>query len=158
MIVKVGQVRVKGKVPGIPPPRRSLGTGPDIMIGLMPKRFSLPTASRRQVSTAMIILVLVLAVVYLTEFRINAPAGDTDAVQAFRNTCMKAARHANGGGDLVMDDATEAKIGAYCSCMVDAVQSNVPPEEIAKIARGRTSEKTLALLDRIVDGCKAQME
>jgi hypothetical protein len=149
MIVKVGQVRVKGKVPGIPPPRRSLGPGPDIMIGLMPKRFSLPTASR--------LLVLVLAVVYLTEFRINAPA-ETDAVQGFRNTCMKAARHANGGGDLVMDDATEAKIGAYCSCMVDAVQSNVPPEEIAKIARGRTSEKTLALLDRIVDGCKAQME
>jgi hypothetical protein len=129
------------------------------MIGVMPKRFSLPTASRRQVSTAMIVLVMVLAVVYLTEFRINAPSGGTqEAVQAFRNTCMKAARHANGGGDLVMDEATEAKIGRYCGCMVDAVQSNVPPEEIAKIAQGQTSEKTLALLDRIVDGCKAQME
>jgi hypothetical protein len=107
----------------------------------------------------MIVLVLVLAVVYLTEFRINAPAeGTPEAVQGFRNACMKAARHANGGGDLVMDDATEAKIGAYCNCMVDAVQSNLPPEEIAKIAKGETSEKTLTLLDRIVDGCKAQME
>ena len=125
----------------------------------MAKRFSLPTASRRQISTAMIVLVMVLAVVYLTEFRINAPSGATqEAMQTFRNTCMKAARHANGGGDLVMDEATEAKIGRYCSCMVDAVQSNVPPEEITKIAQGQTSEKTLALLDRIVDGCKAQME
>ena len=125
----------------------------------MPKRFSLPTASRRQVSTAMIVLVLVLAVVYLTQFRINAPAGGAqEAVQTFRNTCMKAARHANGGGDLVMDDATEAKIGAYCGCMVDAVQSNVPQEEIARIAQGQTSEKTLALLDRIVDGCKPKLE
>ena len=125
----------------------------------MPKRFTLPTASRRQVSTAMVILVLVLAVVYMTQFRINAPAGSTqEAVQAFRNTCMKAARHANGGGDLVMDDATEAKIGRYCSCMVAAVEGNVPPEEIARIAQGQTSEQTLTLLGRIVDGCKTQME
>jgi hypothetical protein len=34
----------------------------------------------------------------------------------------------------------------------------VAPEEIARIARGETSEKTLGLLDRIIDGCKAQME
>jgi hypothetical protein len=124
----------------------------------MPKRFTLPTASRRQVSTAMIILVLVLAVVYMTQFRINAPDGTQEAVQAFRNTCVKAARHANGGGDLVMDDETEAKIAAYCGCMVEAVQSNVPPEEITRIARGQTSETTLALLGRIVDGCKAKMQ
>jgi hypothetical protein len=125
----------------------------------MPNRFTLPTASRRQVSTAMIILVMVLAVVYLTLFRINAPTdGAREAVSAFRATCMKAARHANGGGDLVMDDDTEAKIDAYCSCMVQAVQSNVPPEEITRIAQGQTSETTLALLGRIVDGCKAQME
>jgi hypothetical protein len=124
----------------------------------MPKRFTLPTASRRQVSTAMVILVLVLAVVYVTQFRMNAPGSTEEAVQAFRNTCVKAARHANGGGDLVMDDDTEAKIGAYCSCMVDAVQSNVPPEEITRIAQGQTSEQTLALLGRIVDGCKAKME
>ena len=124
----------------------------------MPKRFTLPTASRRQVSTAMVILVLVLAVVYVTQFRINTPDGTQESVQAFRNTCVKAARRANGGGDLVMDDATEEKIGAYCSCMVEAVQSNVPPEEITRIAKGETSEKTLALLGRIVDGCKAKME
>jgi len=107
----------------------------------------------------MIVLVMVLAVVYLTQFRINAPAdGTREAVSAFRTTCIKAARHANGGGDLVMDDDTEEKIDRYCGCMVNAVQSNVPPEEITRIAQGQTSEKTLALLGRIVDGCKAQME
>ena len=106
----------------------------------------------------MVILVLVLAVVYVALFRMNAPDGTQEAVQAFHNTCVKAARHANGGGDLVMDDETEAKIGAYCDCMVEAVQINVPPEEITRIAKGETSEKTLALLGRIVDGCKAKME
>ena len=121
-------------------------------------KFSLPRASRRQVSTALVILVLVLGVVYVTQFRIAAPDGTQEAVQEFRNTCVKAARRANGGGDLVMDDETEAKIGAYCTCMVEAVRSNVPPEEIARIAQGQTSETTLALLGRIVDGCKAQME
>ncbi len=111
----------------------------------------------------MVILVMVLGVVYVTQFRMNAArptdgGGTQEAVQEFRNTCMKAARHANGGGDLVMDDATEAKIGAYCGCMVDAVESNVPKEEITRIAQGQTSEKTLALLDRIVDGCKPKLE
>jgi len=124
----------------------------------MAKRFPLPRASRRQISKVLVILVLVMAVVYLTRFGINAPGGTPGAVQEFRNTCVKAARHANGGGDLVMDDETEAKIGAYCACMVEAVRSNVPPEEIARIAEGRTSETTLTLLGRIVDGCKAQME
>jgi hypothetical protein len=124
----------------------------------MPKRFSLPTPNRRQVSTALVVLVMVLAVVYLARFGLRAPDETAAAEQAFRNTCMKAARHANGGGDLVMDDETEARIGAYCSCMVDAVRSNVPQEEIARIAQGETSDRTLALLGRIVDGCKAKME
>jgi hypothetical protein len=78
-------------------------------------------------------------------------------VQEFRNTCMKAARHANGGGDLVMDDATEAKIGAYCGCVSDAIESNVPAAEIAKLGQGQASDTTLKLLDRIVDGCKPKL-
>jgi hypothetical protein len=153
MVVKLGQAGVKGKGRRRVPPAEA-----GRYDGFMPKRFTLPTASRRQVSTALVIVVLVLAVVYVTQFRINAPDGTQESVQAFRNTCVKAARHANGGGDLVMDDDTEAKIGAYCSCMVEAVQSNVPQEEIARIAKGETSETTLALLGRIVDGCKAKME
>ena len=125
----------------------------------MSKRFSLPTASRRQVSTGMIILVMVLAVAYLAVYRINAPAGGTqEAMQTFRNTCMKAARHANGGGDLVMDDATEEKIGAYCGCVADSVAGNVAPDEITRIAQGSASATTMQLLTRIVDGCKPKLE
>jgi hypothetical protein len=125
----------------------------------MPKRFSLPTVTRRQTSTALVVLVLVLAVVYLTEFRIAAPPSPwAVALQSFRNDCTKAARHANGGGDLVMDDATEAKIGAYCGCMADAMKSNVDPAEIEKIGRGQASDKTVHLLSRIAEGCKPQLE
>jgi len=124
----------------------------------MPKRFALPTPSRRQTSTAMIVLVLVLAVVYLTQFRIAAPTPWAQALQSFRNDCVKAARHANGGGDLVMDDATEEKIGAYCGCVADAMQSNVEPAEIEKIGRGQPSDKTVQLMSRIVEGCKPQLE
>ncbi len=154
MGVKLGYRQAKGKGRGLRSPKPALGS----MMRSMPKRFSLPTASRRQVSTAMIILVMVLAVVYLTEFRINAPTdGAPESMQGFRDTCVKAARHANGGGDLVMDDATEEKIGAYCGCVSDAVAANVPTPEIARIAQGQTSDATLSLLDRIVDGCKPKL-
>src|SRR4051812_23685235 len=125
----------------------------------MPKRFSLPTPSRRQTSTGLVVLVLVLAVVYLTQFRIAAPPSSwAGALQAFRNDCTKAARHANGGGDLVMDDATEEKIGAYCGCMAEAMKSNVEPAEIEKIGRGQASDTTVQLLSRIAEGCKPQLE
>jgi len=124
----------------------------------MPSRFKLPTVSRRQISTASVVLVLVLAVVYLTEFRIVPASPSSDAMQAFRNTCVKSARHANGGGDLVMDDATEEKIGAYCGCVGDAVAGNVPPAEIEKIAQGTASDTTMQLLTRIVEGCKPKLD
>ena len=124
----------------------------------MPSRFKLPTVSRRQISTALVILVLVLAVVYLTQFRITPGSPPTEAMQAFRSTCTKAARHANGGGDLVMDDATEEKIGAYCGCVADAVESNAAPGEIAKIAQGKVSDTTMQLLSHIVEGCKPKLE
>jgi hypothetical protein len=125
----------------------------------MPKRFSLPTPSRRQTSTALVVLVLVLAVVYLTQFRIAAPPSSwAVALQSFRNDCIKAARHANGGGDLVMDDATEAKIGAYCGCVAEAMQSNIEPSEIEKVGRGQPSDKTVQLMSRIAEGCKPQLE
>jgi len=126
----------------------------------MPKRYSLPSASRRQNSTALVILVLVLAVVYLAQRMAQTPPESSWAagLQSFRNDCMKAARHANGGGDLVMDDATEEKIGAYCGCMAEAMKSNVDPAEIEKIGRGQTSDKTVQLLSRIAEGCKPQLE
>jgi hypothetical protein len=125
----------------------------------MPKRFPLPTVTRRQTSTALVVLVLVLAVVYLTPFRIAAPPSPwAAALQSFRNDCVKLARHANGGGDLVMDDATEDKIGAYCGCMAEVMQSNVQPAEIEKIGRGQPSDTTVQLLSRIAEGCKPQLE
>jgi hypothetical protein len=131
------------------------------MMVRMPKRFTLPSPSRRQVSTAMVVLVMVLAVAYVTAVMNQTPPAQKPwavALQSFRNDCAKAARHANGGGDLVMDDATEEKIGAYCGCMADAIESNVEPSEIEKIGRGQPSDKTVQLLSRIAEGCKPQLQ
>jgi len=123
----------------------------------MASRFTLPKVSRRHFSLILSVLVLALAAAYLMQ-RAQPPQIGGEALQAFRNTCMKAARHANGGGDLVMDEATEAKIGAYCGCMSDAVAGNVPPKELDRIAQGTASATTMQLLTRIVDGCKPQLE
>jgi len=124
----------------------------------MPSRFRIPTVSRRHFSLGLSVLVLVLAAGYLV-YRPTGPATiTTDAAQAFRNTCMRTARQANGGGDLVMDEATETKIGAYCGCVSDAIEGNVAPGEIAKLAQGTASDTTLQLLDRIVSGCKPQLQ
>jgi hypothetical protein len=129
-------------------------------MGIMPKRFTLPAASRRQVSTTMVVLVLALALAYIYVAMNQTPPALKPwaaALQSFRNDCAKAARHANGGGDLVMDDATEAKIGAYCGCMADAIKSNVEPAEIEMIGRGQPADKTVQLLSRIAEGCKPQL-
>lgn len=130
-------------------------------IPVMPKRFLLPTVSRRQFSLGLSVLVLLLAAAYLVYYpnccgTRSGPA--QEAVQAFRNACMKAARHANGGGDLVMDDATEAKIGAYCGCVSDAIESNVPAREIEKLGLGKASDTTQKLLNHIIDGCKPKLD
>jgi hypothetical protein len=126
----------------------------------VPPRFALPRVTRRGTSFALVALVLTLGIAYTIYYpaccakqRVEAAA-----LQDFRNTCVQAARHANGGGDLVMDDATEEKIGAYCGCMADAVGGNLAPPEIARIAQGAASDKTMQLLTRIVEGCKAKLE
>lgn len=127
----------------------------------MALKFPLPTVTRRGTSFALVALVLVLGVAYTIYYPICcAPQPDAfeTVMQEFRNTCMKSARHANGGGDLVMDDATEAKLGAYCGCVADAVQGNVEPTEIARIGQGSASDATMQLLTRIVEGCKPKLE
>ena len=106
----------------------------------------------------MVVLVMVLAVVYVATMNQTGPGPWFAALQSFRNDCVKSARHANGGGDLVMDDATEEKIGAYCGCMAEAIKSNVEPAEIEKIGRGQASDATVQLLSRIAEGCKPQLE
>jgi hypothetical protein len=85
------------------------------------------------------------------------PTIAAEAAQQFRNTCVKEARHANGGGDLVMDDATEARIGGYCGCVADGLVAKVPPEQMAKIADSEVDDDMLKLLDAIVAGCQSKL-
>ncbi len=127
-------------------------------------RFDLPPASRRQFSLALSVLVLIIGAGY-AYFRVMpvccappTPSIAAEAVRQFRNTCVKEARHANGGGDLVMDDATEAKIGGYCGCVADGLVAKVSPLEIAKIPDGTVSDNTLKLLDAIVADCRTKLQ
>ena len=123
-------------------------------------RFQIPTLSRRQFSLALSIAVLILGGMYVYSRSTTPPAPGiaTEAMQQFRNTCVKEARHANGGGDLVMDDATEAKIGAYCGCVADSLAAKVPPMEVAKIADGTMSDETMKKLDAIVADCRVKLQ
>jgi hypothetical protein len=127
-------------------------------------RFDLPPASRRHFSLALSVLVLIVGAGY-AYYRVMplccAPPQSgiaAEAVQQFRNTCVKEARHANGGGDLVMDDATEAKIGDYCGCVADGLVAKASPMEIAKIPDGTVSDDTLKLLDAIVADCRGKLQ
>ena len=119
----------------------------------MARRFQFPEGTRRQFSLSLSVLVLILGAgyAYYSVMQTSTPS------QQFRNTCVKEARHANGGGDLVMDDETEAKIGAYCGCVADTLVAKVPPSEIAKIADGTVGDDTLKRLDAIVADCRANL-
>lgn len=127
-------------------------------------RFQLPPATRRHFSLALSVLVLILGAGY-AYYRVMPvcctppmPGIAAEAVQQFRATCVKEARHANGGGDLAMDDETEAKIGGYCGCVADGLVAKVPPTEIAKIADNTVSADTLKRLDAIVADCRAKLQ
>jgi hypothetical protein len=125
-------------------------------------RFRIPSLSRRRISMALSIAVLILAGMYVyarsTCCTPPAPGIAAEAMQQFKNTCTREARHANGGGDLAMDEDTEAKIGAYCGCVADGLSARVPPLEVAKIADGTMSDETIKKLDAIVADCRAKLE
>lgn len=122
-----------------------------------------PKVTRRQFSLTLSVLVLIaggLYAYYRAPYVCCAPPPSdprTVALQEFRNGCMKTARHANGGGDLVMDDATEAKIGAYCGCVADAIDANVPPADIVKLGEDQESDATRKLLGNIIQGCQPKL-
>jgi hypothetical protein len=114
---------------------------------------------RRVLPLIVPLLVLLIGmgwVVYSRYTAPGAPAPDEAALQQFRNICVKQARHANGGGDLVMDDATEAKIGAYCGCVADGIAARLRPEEIANLATGTQSEETTQILSATISDCQAR--
>mgnify|MGYP001550889320 CR=1 FL=1 len=83
-------------------------------------------------------------------------APDRAALQDFRNICVRQARHANGGGDLVMDNETEAKIGAYCGCVADGIGAKLRQEDITALANGTPSDQTTQILATVVADCKEQ--
>jgi hypothetical protein len=159
----VGQQAAKGKAPGtkLAIPAATAIIAPREEQPTVRWRFRLPPASRRQFSLSLSVLVLILGAGYAyTRMVPNccappAPGIAAEAVQQFKNTCVKEARHANGGGDLVMDDETEAKIGSYCGCVADGLVAKASPLEIAKIPLGND---TLKLLDAIVADCRAKLQ
>jgi hypothetical protein len=124
------------------------------------RRFQIPEGTRRHFSLTLSVLVLLAGAgyAYYRTMPPTRPSIAAEAVQQFRNTCVKEARHANGGGDLVMDDATEARIGGYCGCVADGLVAKVPPEQMAKIADSDVDDDMVKLLDAIVAGCQAKLQ
>jgi hypothetical protein len=81
---------------------------------------------------------------------------DAAALQQFRDICVKEARHANGGGDLSMDDETEAKIGGYCGCVADGIGAKLRSGDIAALADGTQSDEATQILSATVSNCQAK--
>jgi hypothetical protein len=129
----------------------------------MARRFRFPAIPRRRISLGLSVAVLALAAAYLLDrptccapAPIAAP--DAAALQRFRNTCVNQARHANGGGDLVMDDETEARIGAYCGCVADGIAAKISPLEILKIGEGTAGIDTTLTVNAIVADCRPKLQ
>lgn len=91
-----------------------------------------------------------------------APPLDTREIQAagilaeFHTTCLKEARKANGGSDLVMDPATEDKLVGYCDCVADALPARISAKELENLGLGEQDEATTQAIGVIVAECQAK--
>ena len=74
----------------------------------------------------------------------------------FHTTCLKEARKANGGGELVLDAATEDKLVSYCDCVAEALPARISTTELEKLGLGEQSDATTDAIGVVVGECQAK--
>ena len=77
-----------------------------------------------------------------------------ESLSAFQQTCIEGQRRAVTGQTLPLDDESEAKALAYCTCVAEEVEKQLSAQELADLGLGQPSAATGAKLDQVVAYCR----
>lgn len=98
---------------------------------------------------------LVLAVVLLGGlwlFLRQVPPSST--LDSFQRTCVEGQRRGISGDTRPLDDATEARLLAFCTCVAQEVGGRLSPQDLAAIGLEQSSPALDARLEAILASCR----
>ncbi len=75
-------------------------------------------------------------------------------LSAFQQSCVEGQRRAVTGQTLPLDDGSEAKALAYCTCVAAEVEKQLSAQELADLGLGQPSAAAGAKLDQVVAYCR----
>src|SRR5262245_41965808 len=97
------------------------------------------------------VAVAVLSLGGLWLFLRQQPAAST--LSAFQATCLEGQRRGISGGTLPLDDETEARMFAFCSCVEQEVGNQLSEQDIAAIGLAQSSKDVDAKIGAILALC-----
>lgn len=96
--------------------------------------------------------VAALALGGLWLFLRQQPAAST--LSAFQATCLEGQRRGISGGAMPLDDETEARILAFCTCVEQEVGNRLSRQDIAAIGLQRSGKEVDATVGAILALCR----
>jgi hypothetical protein len=78
----------------------------------------------------------------------------SESLSAFQQSCIDGQRRAVTGQTLPLDDESEGKILAYCTCVAEEAGQRLSATELAGIGLGRPTDETGAKLDLLIAYCR----
>lgn|SRR5512147_2363667 len=101
---------------------------------------------------AVVLAALVLGGLWL--FLRQVPPRET--LSGFQETCLAGQRTGISGADRPLDDATEARLQAFCGCVEQEVGSRLSQLDIAAVGLQQSGKDVDAKLAAILDLCRAR--
>lgn len=111
----------------------------------------MPITNLRHILVGAVILAI-LALGGLWLFLRHEPA--SEPLSAFQQSCIEGQRRAVTGETLPLDDESEAKILAYCTCVAEEIGRRLSGEELAALGLGQSSAAAGAKLDETIAYCR----
>lgn len=78
----------------------------------------------------------------------------SEALSAFQRTCVEGQRRSLTGQTLPLDDESEAKALAYCTCVAEEVTQRLTAQELAGLGLGQPSAAAGAKLETAIAFCR----
>lgn len=98
------------------------------------------------------VAVAALALGGLWLFLRQQPAAST--LSAFQATCLEGQRRGISGGALPLDDETEARMLAFCTCVEQEVDNRLSQQDIAAIGLQQSGKEVDAKIGAILALCR----